>query len=116
MDFSPIKPDTIRSPTIECQTVNSPTAEPRPATKDLNKDELPAIENLCLHQPITVHSSKEYIETLRSLENALGQLHQGVQGRSTMLKELRTDFSDFKKEVQAIERLLKSKRGKRRKN
>jgi hypothetical protein len=99
---------------MESPAAKSQAAKPQPAARDLTEEQLPDIENLHLQEPMTVGSGKEYIEKLRALEDAWGHIHQGVQGRSNTLKELRTDFGDFKKEVQAVERLLKSrKRGKK---
>lgn len=110
MDSSSNKPDPIVSSTVNSQSAKSQVPKPEATAKDLTDDQLPAIENLRLHQPITVDSGKEYIERLRSLESAWGQVHHGVQGRSKTLNELRSEFSDFKKEVQEVQKLLKARK------
>ncbi|KAK1241237.1 hypothetical protein MKX08_001211 [Trichoderma sp. CBMAI-0020] len=109
MASSSNKPDSVESSTIEPQAAKSPT-KPAPAAKDSTDEELPSIENLRLHQPITMGSGKEYIEKLRALEDGWGQIHHGVQRRRNTLNELRAGFSDFRKEVQAVEKLLKSRK------
>lgn len=113
MDSSSNKQDPIESATVDSQAANSQAAKAEPAVNASTKEELPAIENLCLHQPMAVGSGKEYIEKLRSLESAWGQVHHGVQRRTNTLNELRSSFSDFKKEVQAVERMLKARKSKK---
>ncbi|UKZ66292.1 uncharacterized protein TrAtP1_007467 [Trichoderma atroviride] len=95
---------------MDSQAAKPQATKPEPAPKDLTDEQLPAIENLRLHQPMTMGSGKEYIEKLRSLEDGWGQIHHGVQRRSNTLNELRAGFSEFKKEVEAVEKLLKSRK------
>ncbi|KAL7900367.1 hypothetical protein HDV63DRAFT_310730 [Trichoderma sp. SZMC 28014] len=100
----PIQSSTVDSPAAKCQAT-----KPEAATNDLIEEQVLAMENLHLRPP-AIDSGKEYIEKLRSLEIAWGEFHQGIQERSNMLNELRAEFSDFKKEVQAVERLLRSRK------
>jgi hypothetical protein len=100
---------------VDSQAAKSQATNPKPAAKDLPNEQLPDIESLRLHQPMPVGSGKEYIEKLRSLESAWGQVYDGVQRQSNTLNELRSGFSDFKKEVQAVERMLKSRKSRKSK-
>ncbi|KAL6904122.1 hypothetical protein GGI43DRAFT_311455 [Trichoderma evansii] len=88
----------------------SQAAKPRSVTRDFTEKQLQAIGDLHLNQPRTLGYSEEHMEKLRSLGDAWGNVHHGVQGRSTALNELRDGFRDLKKDVEAVEKLLKSKK------
>lgn len=111
MDSSLDKADPIHaSSTADSQTSKFQAAKPQSTARDLNEEQLQAMRNLDLNQHKTMGYDENYVERLRALGDAWGHVHDGVQGRSTTLSELRDDFRDFKKEVEAIEKFLKSKK------
>lgn len=110
MDSSSNNSDSIRATSTVDPQASKPQAASQSATRALTEEQLHAIGDTHLHQPMTVDFSEEHIQTLRSLGDAWGQVHHGVQGRSTAINELRDGFRDFKKEVEAVEKLLKSKK------
>lgn len=74
--------------------------QPRSGTRSITKEQIPTIG--------PVEMRERCMESLRSLGDAWGHVHHGVQGRSTTLNELRDGFRDLKKDVEAVEKLLKS--------
>lgn len=74
--------------------------QPRPGTRKIDKEQIPTIG--------AVEMRDRCIKSLRSLGDAWGHVHNGVQGRSTTLNELRDGFRDLKKDVEEVEKLLKS--------